>query len=388
MFGYFNRLDTDKNDGVGYRKRVEDRCEEIISSAFDNDSCFDEALNLETLAIMSLPKDKLKVPAVYAVSKFADDYEKYLNERFFCGMKPEEFEKDEQIMFRFQTIKNELRKKYTQYNKTEKYFDYLVPHKDENFEEYCKRIDSVLKVFKTDQYVHIEDLFLSQKNILLNVLIKNDTNDFMLDERLIDIEALNLSISELKLDFSDYIKRGYEATRNLKSSLMDVKLFIYGFFLMKDYDLYNRFIKNKSTIYQIFGAAYNDRLYDRKTSSNHDDFHYEDSYQACENLPNRQRMVKPNNERGFYGSFYASEDQMWDYKNNKRISELYADIILERGINYVIDDINYTLRVYKGTEEEECLKKAICGIPKVLRRKNNKLSNKTLNNIENMLKSI
>lgn len=113
MFSYFERLDEEKKDGIGYRKRVSKRCEEIMADAFKTDKNFEEALNLETLAVMSVPIEKLKIPSIYSISKFADDYEKYIKERFFHGMSVKEFENDDELMLKFNLTKEVLRKEYT-----------------------------------------------------------------------------------------------------------------------------------------------------------------------------------------------------------------------------------------------------------------------------------
>lgn len=112
MFSYFKREESDKNDGVGYRKRVDQKCEDIIFSAFKTEANFEEALNLEALAIMSVPKEDMKVPTVYAVSRFADEYEEYIKERFFHGMEIDEFENNNEIMLELHMIKENLRKEY------------------------------------------------------------------------------------------------------------------------------------------------------------------------------------------------------------------------------------------------------------------------------------
>lgn len=234
MFSYFKREESDKNDGIGYRKRVEQKWNEIISSTFKTEASFEDALNLETLAIMSVPKEEWNIPSVYSISKFANEYEEYIKERFFHGMEIDEFENNNELMLEFYMIKENLRKEYI-YN--------LYEELDEMYSEYS-------------------------------------------------------------------------------------------------------------------------------------------------NLPKREKMIKPVYNPGMYATFYASPDNMWEYLYCKNLSKKYADSILNNGIKDFAEEIAYTLDCYAKTEDEKSIRHAIQGVSKELRRKNNKLSNKEISNIEKTLKSI
>ncbi len=374
-----------------YKERLEKRTTEICQGI----NCSEEdMLNLETLARMSVPKDELNIEAVKRISKLSEDYEEFIRARFFRGLSPEEFEKDEKLMLEFNMIKSQVKKDFM--NKTEKHFSYMVPIVDETFEEYAKRVLDIIDNMrlKDGKHINIEKSCVIDDYFLIP-LLSNNRYTIVINEELVDVVALIETISnskELLLKISDYHQ---ELRKLLNSSVTwfnQAIILVYGYYLMHDNDIYDLFNKYKNAIYAKFGNTYNSELFKMHKESNktyeNEDYTLEDLYKDYGKLPTREKIIKPIYNPGKYAAFYATPDQMWEYLYCKRLSSQFADSILNNGINKFVDSLSYTLGCYAGTEEENSIRHAVSGISKELRRKNNKISNKKIEYIEKKLKSI
>ncbi len=151
MFSYFNREQNEMKYTAPYKSRIEKRTMEICKGI----NCTEEdMINLETLARMSIPVEMLKIEPVKMVSQFSDDYEKFIRARFFRGMSPEEFEKDEELKLEFNLIKAKVKEDFK--NRTEKYFSYMVPLANETIKEYSKRVLNIINEKKSKGYDNVE----------------------------------------------------------------------------------------------------------------------------------------------------------------------------------------------------------------------------------------
>ncbi len=217
-------------------------------------------------------------------------------------------------------------------------------------------------------------------------------NPIVINEELVDICALINTIINEKILLCSNDK--LIETIKLTNTYHEAVLLAYGYYYMKNNDIYDGFEKNKKNIYLKFGDAYNNELFKtleslaKTNTDNNDDYTLENSYEFYEKLPTREKMIKPVFNIGMYDSFYADPNNMWEYLYCKRLSSKYAEEILDNGIDKFVESVSYTLDCYKGTQDEDSIKHAIKGVPKELRRKNKKLSNKKIKGIEAKLKSI
>lgn len=390
MFKYFNRESNEMKYTVPYKERLKKRTKEICQGI----NCTEEdMINLETLARMSVPEEKLKIESVKRISKYSADYEEFIRARFFRGLSPEEFENDESIMLEFNFIKSQVKKDFM--NKTEKYFSYMVPMVDETFEEYAKRVFETINNKKSKEYDNIEDYYLISNKDLLNLLSFDFEKPKIINEELVDLYALKNAICEEELlltifkKYQEQIKHVYLQLTMDKSIAV---LLVYGYNLMHTKDIYDSFLKNKSIIYSKFNNTY-EKINELKKEIKDDgnktaDHNIEFLYKDYEELPMREKMVKPIYNPGKYATFYATPDQMQEYLDCKVMSRQFADSILNHGIKDFSDALSYTLECYADTEDENSIRHAINGVAKELRRKDNKISNKKIKDIEKVLKSI
>lgn len=397
MFSYFNR-DENENEmkyTVPYKERLEKRTTEICKGI----NCSEEdMLNLEALARMSVPKDDLNIEKIKSISKFSEDYEEYIRARFFRGLSPEEFENDEKLMLEFNMIKSQVKKDFM--NKTEKHFSFMVPIIGENLEEYAKRVIDIIDNMRLEdgKHLNIEKSYVIDDYNLTNLLAKSRYAN-VINEELVDIVALIETISnskELLLKISENYDQEFKILLNnsLVKWYNEAILLIYGYYMMHDNDIYDLFNKYKNAIYAKFGNTYNSELFKKHkrdlddTTKDADDYNLEDTYTDYDTLSNREKMIKPIYNPGVYATFYSEPDNMWNYLYCKQMSSSFAEIISEYGIENFASSLSHTLKAYSGTEDEKTIRNAICGIPKVLRRKNKKISNKKIKEIEKTLKSI
>lgn len=395
MFSYFNRDKNEMKYTAPYKERLEKRTTEICKGI----NCSEEdMLNLEALARMSVPKDDLNIEKIKSISKFSKDYEEYIRARFFRGLSPEEFENDEELMLEFNMIKSQVKKDFM--NKTERHFSFMVPITGENLEEYAKRVLDIIDNMRLEdgKHLNIEKSYVIDDYNLTN-LLSNNRYANVINEELVDVVALIETISnskELLLKISENYDQEFKVLLNnsLVKWYNEAILLIYGYYMMHDNDIYDLFNKYKNAIYAKFGNTYNSELFKKHkrdlddTTKDADDYNLEDTYTDYDTLPNREKMIKPIYNPGVYATFYSEPDNMWEYLYCKRYSGIFADHILNRGIEDFSKALTFTLNCYKDTDEEISIRNAVNGISKELRRKNKKISNKEIKDIEKTLKSI
>ncbi len=378
-----------------YKERLEKRTTEICQGI----NCSEEdMLNLETLARMSVPKDKLNIEKVKEISQYSNDYEEFIRARFFRGLSPEEFENDEKIMLEFNFVKAQVKKDFM--NKTEKHFSYLVPLAEESLEQYAKRVLDIIHdmYLKDGKHLNIEKSYVIDDYNLTNFLDGNKRSN-VINEELVNVAALLETISvnkELLLKiFGDHDQELQDLLNNSTvKGYGEVILLIYGYYMMHDNDIYDLFNKYKNATYAKFGNIYNSEEFKKckrkaiDENKNADDYNLEDMYADYDKLPNREKMIRPVYNPGMYATFYSNPNNMWEYLYCKRLSRDFADHIINRGIEDFNKALRFTLLCYKDTCEEDLVRNAANGVSKELRRKNKTFSNKKIKNIEKNIEKV
>ena len=120
MFSYFKIQEAE--NGVIYRNRLKGKITDICNKAFEGNSYeelmknFEEFINLTSLIEMSrswddrvlpfLNEEQKKVYTVFPISLLANEYEFYINYRYFHNLNPDEFIRNDFLMKEFNIRKN------------------------------------------------------------------------------------------------------------------------------------------------------------------------------------------------------------------------------------------------------------------------------------------
>ena len=298
MFSYFNKQEGE--DGVYYRHRLESIIEEINNKALDPNEdiwYFEEAINLAALSKMSKSVDQLKSPSVYRISKNADEYEIFIRERFFGGLSPRQFFKNNKNKQKFYKIREEMKKYFKRedkkISKLENKYGYLFPIEDETKEEYITRIVNELNpLLKDEKDGKINEKLIDIKT-LINVLYR--TLRFNLFYSDLSSLAAELSKKDIEFPYAFLIEYGYshivEDSMNLEFDSMIMNLVEIE---KKElhYILWDRFTRKYWKDVRKFHFTC-DELFDEY------DF-YGDEY---EKLPKRERKLPPKDYNEVVYSF-------------------------------------------------------------------------------------